>query len=78
MLESRSASRVVLRIAVVAAAVLVMPLTFRGVEPAVNDCGAEEMTGTCCHEMQSICNAGTVDHNDYYYKTQGCCSILCS
>lgn len=38
-----------------------------------NDACAEDVTGTCCHEVDSICNAGGTDHVNYYYKSSGSC-----
>lgn len=41
----------------------------------VNDAFCETQNGTCCPEAGSWCNAGTVDHENYYYKASGKCSF---
>lgn len=30
-------------------------------------------TGTCCPAVRSICNAGGLDYEHYYYKSEGPC-----
>lgn len=34
---------------------------------------AQCFTGTCCYESLSICNAGSGNVEDYYYKSAGSC-----
>ncbi len=68
--------RRIVRIALVIAGLGLAPLGISESGVDVTDaCGAEQ-TGTCCQETASICNAGGPEHNDYYYKSEGCCNPL--
>lgn len=64
-----------LRLSIVALALTATPVAFgdsRGELLKSND--AYCLTGTCCREAGSICNAGGLDHQDYYYKESGPCN----
>lgn len=66
-----------IRLAASALIVLAAPLGFSSTEGlVVNDASACMVTGTCCKETSSICNAGGPEHMDYYYKAEGKCSPL--
>jgi hypothetical protein len=69
-------SRTLIRALSLAAILAAAPLTIKsGHGLAVNTaCSQTEVeTGTCCPELGSICNLGTGDYINYYYKTSGRC-----
>ena len=69
-------SRTIIRTLSLAAILAAAPLTVRSGQGIVvsRACSQTEIeTGTCCHELASICNAGAADHPDRYYKSEGRC-----
>ena len=71
-MQSRTITRALSLAAILAAA----PLTIssaHGIQVSKACSQTELLTGTCCREMNSICNAGGGDNPGYYYKSEGPC-----
>ena len=70
----RKAVKGVLRLGAIAGGLMALPLTINssgGV--AFNEAVCEQQVGTCCRQLDSICNAGGGDHTNHYYKESGPC-----
>lgn len=63
----------ILKVALIGASLAALPFTLNQGKITVNDASCTTVTGTCCEEAGSICNAGAADHPGYYYKPSGSC-----
>lgn len=59
---------------IAATGMALVPLTFSSEGDLALSKVACLITGTCCRERGSICNAGGSDRHGYYYKEAGRCS----
>lgn len=53
------------------ALLLVLPFTIGPKGIKVNEAACAETGGTCCPDLNAICNIGAGDHEHYYAKLEG-------